>query len=62
MTIDEQLAYLEDGILEDIKKMSPKDRAGYYQTLSEFVRPKLQRAGFVKISEMPQKIEIEIVK
>lgn len=62
MTIDEQIAYLEDNILEDIKKMSPKDRAGYYQNLKEFERPKLQRTGFVQDSELPQRIEIEIVK
>ena len=61
MTIDEQLAYLEVNILEDIKAMSPKDRAAYYQNLKEFERPKLQRSGFIEDTKLPKKITIEIV-
>ncbi len=62
MNIDEQLAYLETKIKEDIDKMSHKDRANYYQTLHEFTRPKQQRSQTRTGAEMPSKIELVLVK
>ena len=63
MSIDEALDMLERDHLEaDIKSLLAKDRLTFYQQLKEFVRPKLQRAGVLQDVELPEKIEIKIVK
>ena len=62
MNIDEQLAYLETTIKEDIDKMSAKDRGNYYQTLHEFTRAKMQRTQTVAGDKLPSEIKLTLVK
>lgn len=61
MSIDEQLEYLENGVLDDIKRLTPKDRLNYYQGLKEFERPKLQRSTVIKTDEIPDTIKLILV-
>lgn len=62
MEIDEQIEYLKTKCKEDIDALLPKDRLNYFQVLTEYQRPKMQRAGFTQDGDAPTKIEIEIVK
>ena len=62
MTLKEQIEYLEAGAEDDLKAMSPKDRMTYYGQIKEYEVPKFSRIGFVAASELPQKIELVLVK
>lgn len=61
MNIKDQLELLESMAEADIKKLSPKDRLSYYNSLKEFEIPKLQRSPFQTEAELPDKITIEVV-
>jgi len=62
MTIKEQIALLEELAENDIRKLSPKDRLNYYNSLKEFEVPKLQRSPYQTEAELPDSITIKVVK
>jgi len=62
MTIKEQIALLESLAEQDIRKLSPKDRLNYYNSLKEFEVPKLQRSPYQTEAELPDSITIKVVK
>ena len=62
MTLKEQIDYLESNAKEDLQAMTPKDRMTYYGQIKEYEVPKFSRIGFVAASELPQKIELVLVK
>ncbi len=62
MTVSEQITYLEKNAKKDLDDMLPKDRMTYYQQLKEYEVPKLSRVGFVQDQELPERIELILVK
>ena len=46
MNIDQALKLLETYVEQDIKDLEARDRLNFWQALSEFNRPKIQRANF----------------
>lgn len=62
MTIKEQIALLEELAETDIRKLSPKDRLNYYNSLKEFEVPKLQRSPYQTEAELPDSITIKVIK
>ncbi len=61
MTIKEQLALLEEMAEADIRKLAPKDRLNYYNSLKEFDLPKMQRTPFQTEADLPDEITIKVV-
>ena len=58
MNIDEALALLETYVEKDIKNLDSKDRLNFWQSLSEFKRPKIQRVNYEPLTDKDKQIKI----
>ncbi len=58
MNIDEALKLLETYVEKDIKALEPRDRLNFWQALSEFNRPKIQRSTFEPLVDKDTQIKI----
>ena len=59
MNIEQQLELLESLAEGDIKKLQPKDRLAYYNSLKEYTRAKIQRATFEPVGSGETEIIIK---
>ena len=61
--IQEMIDYMEETKLDDIKRLSPKDRLNYLLACYDFFLPRMQRINFRPTDEEAEKdIKIMIVE